>query len=467
LPAIALSTLALAGYIVTLTLYSTQLRLEQQRAEAAQAFMVNLLRSPDPFAPADPERGRNITVVEALDLGRTRLENENADQPQLRATLLGSIAGVYRSLDQNEEAIALGEKALDLNLELYGESSEQVLENLRLLADRHYAAGDSDRAGEYATRQLDLARAMYRRDEAELGIAEVAAGTFENSQGNIEKGLELLSSGIDKLRTDPETHAEMFITGIIRSTEQEGMNDAMASLQLLEEGLAVAESVFGTDSLYAAELRVAIGRNALFVHDRVRSEENYRSGLRILESQLGRQHAATIKALQDYGEAMNVTGDHAGSEAVFWELVDRLVEEHGERHKSVADNYQNLATTITYQERFDESVPLHRKAYEIYKTVLDDDNYIIAFPLLSIASIEIERMNSAAAESAAREALMRLRQSVPGTYVEGVALCLVGLSLEQQGDAASGSELVEASHELIRKRDVLVPKYLKLCRVPD
>jgi tetratricopeptide (TPR) repeat protein len=194
---------------------------------------------------------------------------------------------------------------------------------------------------------------------------------------------------------------------------------------------------------------------------------NYTHGIRILESQLGRQHAATIKALQDYGEAMNVSGYHAESESVFRELIDRLVEQHGELHKAVADNYQYLATTITYQERYDESVPLHRKAYEIYQAVLDDDNYIIAFPLLSIASISVEQENPQVAQPVAREALDRLQSTVPGTYVEGVALCLVGLSLEQLGNTVEGTAMVNDSHELILKRDVLVPKYLKLCRVPD
>jgi tetratricopeptide (TPR) repeat protein len=195
--------------------------------------------------------------------------------------------------------------------------------------------------------------------------------------------------------------------------------------------------------------------------------ENYTHGIRILESQLGRKHAATTKALQDYGGAMNVSGNHAESESIFRELVDRLVEQHGELHKTVADNYQNLATTITYQGRYDESVPLHRKAYEIYKAVLDDDNYIIAFPLLSIASIGVEQGNPQVAEPIAREALDRLQSTLPGTYVEGVALCLVGLSLEQQGNTPEGTAMVNDSHELILKRDVLVPKYLKLCRVPD
>jgi hypothetical protein len=93
--------------------------------------------------------------------------------------------------------------------------------------------------------------------------------------------------------------------------------------------------------------------------------------------------------------------------------------------QDVADAYQNLATTITYQGRYDESIPLHRKAYEVYKAELDG-HYIVAFPLLSIASIEVDRGNA---------------------------------------DVAQGSAMVEASHPLILKHEVPVPRYVELCRV--
>ena len=467
LPITALVVLGLASYIVTLTLYSRQLQLEQQRAEAAQEFMVDLLSSPDPFAPADPERGLNITVVEALELGRRRLENELTGQPELRATLLSAVAGVYQSLDQNEASIELGEDALSLNIDMYGEQSEAVLENLRLLADGFNAVGNYDRARDYYTRQLNIAKSTYMKNDPLLGLAEVAAGTFEKAQGNLELGLALMESGIRSLQTTPVEHPRELVSAIVNSTEQDGTNDADASLRLLEDALPIAESTFGADSLYTAQVRIAIGRNALFAHDFEKSEANYQYGLNILEAQLGREHSSTITALQDYGVAMNVSGDYIGAERVFRELVDRLVVVYGEDHRSVGDNYQNLATTLTRQERYGESLPLHRKAYEVYKDVLEPDHYIIAFPLLSISFADLELGNAADAEVASKEALQRLQATLPDSYVEGVARCLVGISLEQQGNVDEGTAMVESSHALIMQRDVLVPTYQKLCRVPD
>ena len=96
-------------------------RLERERdaataasllARETQDFLVGMFQSPDPFTPADPERGRRITVVEALALGRDRLEEDFADQPALRATLLSTIGEVLTRLDQTDEAYEALDQAL-------------------------------------------------------------------------------------------------------------------------------------------------------------------------------------------------------------------------------------------------------------------------------------------------------------------------------------------------------------------
>jgi tetratricopeptide (TPR) repeat protein len=154
------------------------------------------------------------------------------------------------------------------------------------------------------------------------------------------------------------------------------------------------------------------------------------------------------------------------AEQIHAELLNRQIAKRGPVHREVAISYQNLASAITHLGRYDESIPLHQEAYRIYKDVLNDDNYMIAFPLLSIAYAELQRNNAGAAEQAAREALGRFEATVGGSYLEGVARCLVGLSLEQQGRTAEGGEMVRASHTLMKSGSVPDP-YPALCRLPD
>ena len=120
-PVVAIVTLGIAAYITTLTIYSQRIAKEEALTAASQQFMVDLFRSADPFAPADAERGRAITVVEALRIGQDRIGNELTGQPELRASLLGTISDVYTSLDLPDEALQHRREALYLERELYGE----------------------------------------------------------------------------------------------------------------------------------------------------------------------------------------------------------------------------------------------------------------------------------------------------------------------------------------------------------
>jgi len=467
-PVIALFGLGIAAYIVTLNLHSKQLRMEQQRAEAAQEFMVKLFSSADPYASPDPNHGRAITVVDALDLGRKRLDSELSEQPALRASLLVSIASVYQSLDQNDAAIELGEDALALNRELYGEKSDAVLENLRLLANAYYDPDDYPRAREYYDRQLSNSREMFSSDDARLAAAQVASGAFEIDQGNFTTAVELLTDGIKILRAAPKNNPGLFITAIVSVVSQPGTFDPQEYVGLLDEALAVATSVYGPNSLYNAHVMLSIARNSYYLGDFERARTHYATGLKVFDRELGPQHRDTIGHLNNYGFLLMGMQDDAGAEKVHRELLDRLLESGGEMDRLVADNYQNLGGAIHRQGRFDEALPLHWKAREIYEAVLDKDHYLSAFPLLSIAYIQLQLGNGAAAEAAATIALDTFRVSMPDTYLEGVATCLVGLGKEQSGYIAEGAAMVQASHALMvpTPQNLASSPYPSLCRVP-
>jgi tetratricopeptide (TPR) repeat protein len=194
------------------------------------------------------------------------------------------------------------------------------------------------------------------------------------------------------------------------------------------------------------------------------SERNFLAAIPVLEQRLGRDHSSTFGALNNLGYLYHSRGDLAGAERIHRELLARKIALHGERHRLVGDSYQNLASALTHQSRYDESLPLHRKAYEIFKAVLNDDNFVIAVPLLSIAYAELQRGGFPAAEVAAREALQRLQQSSSVPYLQGVAQCLVGLSLERRGLVEEGAALVTDSHVLIGAASLPAP-YPSLCRM--
>jgi len=194
------------------------------------------------------------------------------------------------------------------------------------------------------------------------------------------------------------------------------------------------------------------------------SEKHFLAAIPVLESQLGKDHAATMNAINNLGYLYLRMGAYQRAESLFTSLREHQLAKLGPRSREVADSTQNLAGAITKQGRFDESIPLHWQAHGIFNEVIGPGHYVAAFPLLSIAYAELKRGQAANSEQASRRAREIFEIALPGSFLVGVASCLTGLALEQQGATEEGAAMVEASHALMLTGSIPDP-YPELCRL--
>lgn len=432
-PVTAIAVLAVAGYIATLTVYTRQLQVEQQRASAAQSFLVDLLRSPDPYAPADPERGTGITVTEALDLGVERLLTaEYDDDPELRVSLLASIASVYRSLDQHRKAIELREEVLARQRLLHGEMSKPVLASLAMLASQYKTIGDYPPATRYYDEQLAVARALYGDDDPELGVAEALSADFETSNGNFDVAERLLRQGIPRMRVASRAYAHPLINALVDLSgivDEESPAEAMA---LLAEAQTLAESVYGAHSLLAALVysQTAVAYSLSGEFDRATGV--FSRAAAIYASLVGPDHGETLAARNRLGTVYSRMEAYDRAEVIHRDVLERYLAKYGSRHRGVALSYQNLATAIARQGRYAEAIPLHQKALDSYRAVLGEDHKTLAVPLVSIATGQLQSGNFDAAAVSASEALGLLERTGSEHRLAGVARCLLDLTVRQR-----------------------------------
>lgn len=462
-PIVVIGVVTVAGYLTTITLYSRQLEFEKRRALAAETFMVNLLESPDPFAPADPELGSSITVVEALDLGVERLRAEEVTYVALRATLMDSIAGVYASLDQHHKAIELGEQGLSLQRGVFGDASAEVLDSLAMLAGQYQIIGDYDTALRYRNEEMTLAQRLYSETDPRVGTAEANSADLQVLLGNFEEGRRLYEKAIEKLRQTPVESAKPLIDALVALSGLINMIAPVEAAALLSEAEALAIELFGRQSLSMALIQAQAGSTASNQRRFDESETALRAALEIYEARLGRAHSATVSAQNNLAVLLMRKGDLKGAERAFSELLEMSEHKFGPGHSLVASHYQNLATVIGRQGRFAEALPLHRRAYEIYSDTLPD-NPVTAYPQISIAYAELQVPDAAAAERAAREALRLLGTSATNAYAIGVAKCLAGLSLERQGFSDEGALLLDEARAALTELPV-DPVYRSACRL--
>ncbi|MGA8205369.1 MAG: serine/threonine-protein kinase [Woeseiaceae bacterium] len=454
IPIATIAALAIIIYVVTLTTYNERLRVQQRRASAAQQFMVDFLRSPNPFRPADAELGRRITVVEALDIGVERLKTELQDDPVLRASLLAAIASVYASLDAHSQAIELETEALALQTSIFGEPSEEVLDSLKLLATQYFGLSDYEHATEYFDRQLEMARQLYPENHPKVGEAEIESANLAVSVGDTEGATRLYRDGIRKVRPEPGEYSKSLIDGLVGLAYVRTGEDFDESMALLAEAEAVSRAQPDPDELSMALIHAQAATTLSGHRDYAAAEKRFRAALQIYEARIGRDHSATLSTLNNLGVMYLRADDFARAESVFREVLDRYTRKYGSQHHLVAASYQNLATAISRQERYAESMPLHRKAFEIYAAVMPTSSFEPALPLLTLAYAQLQLQEYADAEVSATQATAMLENSAPDTYIFAVAQCLAGLAIRSQGRADEGQALLDKSRPLILGSDV-------------
>ena len=469
-PAAALALAVIAAYAVLTARHAAQLerernlaRLEGERTEQVRRFLVDLFRSADPSLPADPDRGRRITVVEALDLGAERLRTELKDRPDLRAPLLSAVSEVYANLGAHDRARPLREEALALEQRLHGENSPQARASMGHLGRILGNLGERDAALAHFDRRLALARGEAPPVPAELASALLDLGQHHSSRGRPEVALRhyeeligLSASGGVPLADLAEAYRSL--ADVHQVLDRLDLAEAAA-----RQALALKQEVLGEDATGVGGAHITLAENLGATGNVEEAEQHFQAGLAILERRLGDEHALTLASLNNLAVLRQKTGDLAGAEALHRRVLEIRLRALGPGHMEVAGSYQNLGTIVGLQDRHEESEALHIKALEVYRRAAGPGSYIPALPHLSLSSLHLKRGRYPAAEAAARSAHSILQNALPtGHYITAVAECRVAQALAGLGRVADAEPLFErASAALLRT--TAVPQYRDEC----
>lgn len=171
----------------------------------------------------------------------------------------------------------------------------------------------------------------------------------------------------------------------------------------------------------------------------------------------------TLSAINNFAVLYQRMGELPKAEGLLRDLLTTRLAKHGPQHLQVANSQQNLATTLSRQHRYDESIALHKRARMTYQSILQEDNYLVDVPLLSIAYAQLKLQQFEAAQTSAGEALLRFQAHAPGTIYEGVAHCLVALGLQAQGLTHQAERSFVDAHEILKLGRVGEP-YATLCK---
>lgn len=297
--------------------------MERSRAEQVTDFMLQLFASSNP----NESEGNGATARSMLDGGVMQLKDSLADQPELRARLLATMAEAYRVLggdDNTKKAIEQLELALSDLQSLSLPNNNSVASVFNSLASVYHDTGDLENAETYYFRAAQLFRSM--RPDADADLANVLAG-------------------IADIKRDKGVLAEAEVFAL--------------------ESLEIKQRVFGEKSYEAARLGQRV---AYLQHLQSRTGEALpmlKEAVAIIRTEKGATHPYTANALNYLATLQASNGDVLGAQASLREAADIYRVSHGEDHLYLATTLSNLANAYRIAKQYDLAVTTGKEAVQI------------------------------------------------------------------------------------------------------
>ena len=319
-----------------------QAELERDTSTRLADFMVSVFEASDP----DATRGRTVPARELLDRASQRLEKELADEPQLRADLALAMGRAYGGLGLIEASRGLFEQALNQRRGSAAADPEGLVEALEQAGRARAAAGEISAGIPLLEQAVELRTNLSGPESPEVAALWTTLGRMHADLGAFELAWELLGRAERVQReAEPRDIEALVRTLRFQFVVAEGLG--MPPEQWLErtsEALTLAESHLDPDDPFLFNVR-----------------EDY------------------ALTLQSVGEADSAVAVHRGL------LADRE-RVFGPRHPQVAFSLFNLGrATGRTQGRWEESLPLLRRALEIREELYGPNHHLIAGTLHSLA----------------------------------------------------------------------------------
>ncbi|MCA9284670.1 MAG: tetratricopeptide repeat protein [Phycisphaerales bacterium] len=304
------------------------------RAEAARQFFLGVLTTPVPDAI-----GRDVTVVEALRYVQERLDQEFADQPELRADVHTELAVTFQKLGRRDDA------------------ERHARESLRL-------------------RTVTLGRSHPDTIDAMANLALILGGSQGPPAARAE-GEGLIAEAIERLRTEhPDRHlrlAELLRNEAAMAFHAERLDVAEASLS---EAIALARRTLDDDS---PELLGMQRDQALLLAALGQGDEAVATLAHIantVERARGPRDLETVRSRCAVAQALRSAGRFAEAATVLERTLPDIDAAMGPEHPQAIASLNDLAFNLKESGRFQDAERVYRRAAERAESGLEPTHFL-------------------------------------------------------------------------------------------
>ena len=437
---------------------------EAQTARATTQFLVDLFQVSDPwsFSPMSNVSGDDITAREVLNLGADRIRRELVDQPEVQASLLNAMGGVFLGLDALDEAEAMLLEGMAVRENELSADDPAIAESLRNIGRLNYLKGDY----EAAVAALDRAAGIFSGADGDHGLELVQTlgllSVTLSNKGDLQEALDVQMQAIDVLdglaSNDP----------LQRGLQYNNLGHVYYLLDQPQEGIAAFEEAVALFAQTSARgyHASALGNLAALYQVMGRLAEAQRvheQALELKRGWFGTNHIEVGFGIANLSMVYMNLYDFDRAAALQAEAIDIFSSALGEDHPNVSIIAGNLAWSLKGQQRYEEAESAFREANRGISESLGAEHLNLTNLYNGLGEMYAEMGRYADAEQSYRETLRLTDAADPGyseaggAYAGIAALPESSLALdEREAYFVKALEILENSEGLGTPRSALV-----------
>ncbi len=455
-------TAAFVGVLFGFAVREYQLRQQAQLAHAAASreaeaarqvstFLTELFRVSDP----SEARGNTVTTRELLDRGARKIRRELADQPMLRARMMGTMSDVYGKLGLYDDAVELARDKLALHERELGPDHVRIAADLNDLGDLYHLQARYREAEALHLRALALQRDLAGPEHTDVSRSLSSLARSAAYQGRLGEAESLLRQALAILETeadnDPVEVSDTLanLGGLLREREKPAEAE-----RLLRRALDIRERELGADHYLVAETLVGLARllgdvgrydeaealvvRALAIGERVLDDDHEKRGdwmmslgnlytrqgkteqaepivrqaIALFENALGADHLNVALGLEDLGMLMADQGRWRDAELAFRRQLGIYETRLGTEHPGVGQVLNNIGWVLSDGlQRYTEAETALQRAVKIFTATAEPDDYWNALSRWTLANNLRDQGRYPESETYFEQALAYMTQS--------------------------------------------------------
>jgi tetratricopeptide (TPR) repeat protein len=383
---------------------------QRKQAEAAAKLLEKVFAQ---LGPSDAHQDLKAQIVARLETVAADLDKEFADEPHIRASLLGSLGQSLRGLEEwakaaelfrkafeierahceaddprllqamkwlavasievgaSREAVPLFEQALKMDLARYGRGHAEMIETMHNLANAYLGIGDVAHAAALNEEALELARANLGADDKRTLIMMRMLAEKWSKIGRHDRaiplGEEVLAREVATLGPDdPQTLGTLSRLGGIY--DEAGRPEK--AQPLLEKALMQIERNTGPDSRWTLMTADDLDHSYFGNGQYAKAVELLRHTLSTRKAKFGPEHRDTLVNMNNLALAYAEVGDGAAALRLFEEALKLQMIALGPHDPDTLTTMHNLALQYQAGGQLDEAISLFEKMLDVRKTKL-------------------------------------------------------------------------------------------------